>query len=92
MKCRICSDDYEAPDIAPDGSCRWCAEKDRYAAFARSCGLDTYPDPSGERYLYSVDGGGGGWKKSEDTDFMAELWNALVRARGGDEGLLIEKE
>jgi hypothetical protein len=90
-KCKTCGDRYEKADIAPDGVCRFCAEKKAFAAFAGSCGLTRYPDPSGERYVYGLDGTCDG-KKSECVAFMDELWNALVRARGGDEGLLLKKE
>ena len=91
MKCRVCSDDYEAAGITAGGSCRWCAEKERFAGFARACGLDTYPDPSGGGYLYGVDGDGF-WKKIERTAFMNDLWNALVRAKGGNDSLLLRKK
>lgn len=66
------------------------ARRKAFEDFARSCGLTMYPDPGGERYLYGVDGAGS-CKKSEYAGFMDELWNALVRAKGG-ENLLLGKE
>ncbi len=60
----------------------------RYAAFAKSCGLECFPDPTGERYICRTDGRIDG-KKSECIDFMDELWNALVRAKGGGDDLLL---
>ncbi len=59
--------------------------------FARSCGLTRFPEPDGERYVFTLAGDCAG-KKSECLDFMDELWNALVRVRGGDESLLLDRE
>ena len=61
----------------------------KFAAFAKECGLKHYPDPNGDRYLYRVDGEYGG-KKSERLDFMDALWQALVKAKGGNDELLID--
>ncbi len=90
-KCRICHNEYDARDILPGGLCIHCDRQRRFAAFARSCGLTRYPDPSGERYVYTVDGACAG-KKSECIDFMDELWNALVEAKGKGGDLLIGEE
>lgn len=84
--CPKCKDIID--DGRQDGDCVWCEQKERFSAFAAECGLKMYPDPTGERYLKPV-GGGYGCKKSEDTGFMDELWNALVRAAGGGDDLLI---
>jgi hypothetical protein len=75
-------------DITPSGSCWRCARAERFSAFAASCGLTRFPDPSGERYLYRLHGAIAG-KKSEWVDFMDDLWNALVRAKGGADDLLL---
>jgi hypothetical protein len=88
MKCHICGDQYDQADITPSGSCRWCARVERFSAFAASCGLTRFPDPSGERYLYRLNGDIAG-KKSECLDFMDDLWNALVRAKGAAGGDLV---
>lgn len=61
---------------------------DDFAAFAQKCGLNYYPDPDGGRYLYAL-ADGTSCKKSEYAEFIDELWNALVRARGGDRKFLI---
>ncbi len=63
-------------------------ERQRFADFARSCGLTRFPRPDGERYVYYLGGDCAG-KKSEQSDFMDELWDALVRAKGGDKSLLL---
>lgn len=76
--CSTCKDLYPSEDIA-DGKCVFCRDKEKFAVFAKSCGLDAFPDPSGERYLYNLDGSVR-CKKSEHSGFMDELWNALVHA------------
>lgn len=90
MPCTICSDEYEGIDLI-DGKCRWCRKKELFAQFAKSCGLKWYPDPTGERYLYSCNGGCV-LKKSEHVSYMEELWNALVKASGGSDDLMLGKE
>lgn len=89
-KCRVCKDEYESGAFEK-GVCVFCRKKKTFADFASDCGLTHHPDPSGERYVYRLDGACEG-KKSECIGFMDELWNALVRARGGDESLLLGKE
>ena len=83
--CAKCKD-----NDAQDGSplCPWCYMDGRFADFAKSCGLEFYPQSNGERYLHRLDGSCVG-KKSENVEFMDSLWNALVRAKGGDQSLLI---
>lgn len=88
--CKSCGDKYDAPQ-SPDGVCERCRRKARFAAFAAACGLECYPDPAGERYLYDLDGGCAG-KKGERVGFMDDLWDALVRAKGGDASLLIDRD
>jgi hypothetical protein len=87
MQCSVCHEqEVEAGD---KGICHWCAVKQQFAAFSKQCGLERYPDPTGERYIFRLDGRIDG-KKSECIGFMDDLWNALVRAKGGDKGLLLE--
>ena len=86
IKCSACGDEFE-PDFVKGGKCGFCRRREDFAAFARQCGLKRYPDPSGERYVYRLDGKCAG-KKSENINFIDELWNALVRSNGGDDGLL----
>ena len=86
--CSVCHEQYEDGQISDSGACYRCNELERFAAFAKRCGLARFPDPSGERYVYRLDGRIDG-KKSEHVDLIDELWNALVRARGGDEDLLV---
>jgi hypothetical protein len=78
-RCSKCGDDYE-PDQMRCETCRWCADKTRFAEFARECGLDRFVDPRGERYVYNLDGSCSG-KNVEEIDFMGELWNALAKAK-----------
>lgn len=89
--CVACGDLYEESELGPGGVCFSCAERHKFtdfADFARLCGLTRYPEPRGERYVYFLDATCAG-KKSENTDFIDELWDALVRARGGDASLLL---
>jgi hypothetical protein len=86
-KCKVCKYEYDREDVE-SGVCRGCAAKRRFGDFARSCGLARFPDPSGERYVYNADGSFAG-KKGEETDLIDELWDALVRAKGGDPALLL---
>ena len=71
-KCRECKDGYD-DDVFDDaaGMCRWCVQKRAFSAFAASCGLKRYPDPTGERYVYQNNGDLDG-KKVECTDFIDE--------------------
>ena len=84
IRCAACGDVYEV-GLIEDGVCCFCKEREEYAALARECGLTRYPDPSGERYVYYLDGKNAG-KKSENTDFIDELWDALRRLRGARTG------
>lgn len=77
--CIKCGDDYDKDQMRGE-TCRWCAEKKRFAEFALECGLDCFVDPRGERYVYNLDGSCAG-KKSEEIDFMDDLWNALAKAK-----------
>lgn len=79
VTCEKCGDQFESGQMC-GSMCRWCQENSRFAAFAASCGLTRYPDPSGERYVYRLDGSCDG-KKGECTDFIDELWNALAEAK-----------
>lgn len=90
-ECPICGDSYPA-DYFPGetGTCLFCLQKQRFSAFAESCGLSLYPDPSGERYVFRVDGQCEG-KKSESIHLIDELWNALVRAKDGAAELLLPR-
>lgn len=63
-----------------------------FAAFARDNGLSMYPDPTGERYLFPAEGAENCCKKNEHVELIDELWNALVKAKGGSEDLLLGKE
>lgn len=74
--CNVCG--CECDD---NGECPVC-KKAEFAVFAKKMGLTRYPDPTGERYVYNLDGSCDG-KKSECTDFIDELWNALARAKKG---------
>ncbi len=60
--------------------CVWCSQKRKFSDFAESCGLKRYPDPTGERYVYNLDGSCDG-KKGECTDLIDELWNALAASK-----------
>lgn len=84
--CQFC-DAY----LTPEGVCESCADLAKFAAFAKTCGLTRFPDPSGERYVYRLDGRLAG-KKSECPDFMEELWDALVRAKGGGGDLILHNK
>ncbi len=90
VKCKVCRDTFE-PELVDKGVCRWCREKTAFSKFAKTCGLTRYPAPSGERYVYKTNGDCDG-KKGECTDLMDELWNALVRAKNGDESLIISSQ
>ena len=90
MKCSTCGDDYPEEYIE-DGVCRFCLGKKRFAAFAKECGLAVYPDPTGERYVYHLDGDCAG-KKSECVHLIDDLWNALVRAKGESADLILGKD
>lgn len=67
-----------------NGKCLDCERKQAFADFARKCGLDSYPDPTGERYMYDLDGRCCG-KKIECVDSIDDLWNALARVMGRDD-------
>ena len=88
VKCSACGGSFDKADFVIDGKCGFCRRQEAFAIFARQCGLRRYPDPTGERYVYRLDGRCVG-KKSENVNFMDELWNALVRSGGGDDGLLL---
>jgi hypothetical protein len=90
MICPLCREEYD--ELPQGGVCRWCEEKAAFSAFARSCGLTRFPDPSGERYVYDLNGRceGKKGKKGENVRLIDELWNALVRAKGGGKDLLIQ--
>ncbi len=89
-ECRTCAEEYHTNHLSISGQCPWCVEKEMFAEFARNAGLLWYPDPSGERYLYSLDGKRC-CKKNERVEFIDELWDALVRAKGGDKALMIDQ-
>lgn len=89
IKCQTCFDEYPADYIGSDGICRHCARKATFSAFALACGLTRFPDPAGERYVYRLNGKLAG-KKVEETDFIDELWDALVRTANGDCKLLLK--
>lgn len=84
--CKVCTDQYPK-DVLVDGVCIFCRRKSQFADFARKCGLQAYPSPSGERYVYRLDGKLLG-KKSEEIDFIDELWAALVRTNGASDELI----
>lgn len=87
-ECKTCFDEYEAGELVENGNCRRCDEKDQFSRFAAPVGLTRFPHPSGERYVYRVGGEFEG-KKSECTDLIDELWNAIVRLGCGSPELLI---
>ena len=87
-QCRVCGEEYDDAKIQADGACIFCAEREAFSAFAKSCGLEVYPDPTGERYVYRLDHVCDG-KKSENNHLIDVFWNALVRAKGGADELLI---
>ena len=60
------------------------AFQQKFADFAKECGLTEFPDPDGERYVYRTDLSLYG-KKIECTELIDELWNALARAKGRDD-------
>jgi hypothetical protein len=63
----------------------WFSEREKqFSQFAKSCGLDRFVDPNGERYVYNLDGSTAG-KKVEEIEFMDDLWNALANAKGRGE-------
>ncbi len=72
-----------------NGLCVSCVQKANFAAFAQACGLTCYPDPTGERYVYHLDGSCAG-KKGECLHVINELWNALVAAKGAPAVLRID--
>lgn len=90
VPCSRCYEDVKK--VNADGLCAGCedrvAREKAFATFANGCGLSRFPHVYGERYVYNVDFTLAG-KKSECTDFIDELWNALVRAKSGDKTLLI---
>ena len=93
FECQNCSQGFD-DDYRSERSlcCIWCARKKAFADFAQNAGLEVYPDPTGERYLYSVDGKDT-YKKSERAGrTINELWNALVRATGSDPSLILGEE
>lgn len=79
MKCVRCGED--AAGNIGQGTCADCTRHAAFAELAKSVGLDAYPDPSGERYVYDLDGTCAG-KKCECEDFVDRLWDALARSRG----------
>lgn len=85
MKCQQCNNqDVDAEDMEGD-SCRLCSSAQRFAKFADECGLSRFVDPTGERYVYDTKTLRCSGKKSEETDLMDELWNALATAKGRDD-------
>lgn len=87
VECTQCEDTY--PTAYMEGTvCRFCKGKALFAEFAKSCGLELYPDPTGERYVYRLDGRCEG-KKIECVELIDKLWNALVKAKGADANLLV---
>lgn len=80
-RCKTCGEDYEQNQIIVGEICIYCHRQKEFANFAKECELTRFVDPRGERYVYRVDGSCAG-KKVEETDFMDELWNALVKAKG----------
>lgn len=82
--CKKCDDPYPPEYMTESGMCEGCVGKEKFAAFAKECGLESFPRPDGERYVYNTDGSLRG-KKGECTDFIDELWNALARAKGRDD-------
>ena len=55
-----------------------------FSDFAKECGLELFPDPHGERYVYQLDLKCAG-KKCECTELIDDLWNALARSNGREE-------
>lgn len=91
QQCVKCGDKYSL-DVMKDSKCWHCRTEERFTAFARECGLECYPDPSGERYVYHLGGDCAG-KKSECVHLIDDLWNALVRAKGKEgDGLMIGED
>lgn len=82
--CKECQEYFDNP---AENLCPCCLRTTLFAAFAKSCGLTRFPDPTGERYVYNADGSCDG-KKSECTGFIDDLWAALVKAKGGDKSLI----
>ncbi len=87
-QCPSCGDSFP-PEYFDGESCRFCVKRKRFSDFARSCGLACYPDPDGERYVYHLDGDCAG-KKSECIHLIDDLWNALVKAKGGPQTLMVD--
>ena len=77
-RCKTCGEDSKQMS---GEMCSHCHRKKEFADFAEECELTRFVDPTGERYVYCVDGSLAG-KKVEETDFMDELWNALAKAKG----------
>lgn len=84
--CKVCGDDYYQ-EYMVGNVCQFCKEKKRFAVFAESCGLKRFPSPDGERYVYYLEGTFAG-KKSELTDFINELWNALATEKNRPDMLI----
>ena len=90
FKCSVCKEKYGAVRRSASGICLFCDQMQKFAAFAKSCGLQLFPAPDGERYLYHLDLACAG-KKGEHADFVDVLWNALVRAKGGEDALFLSE-
>lgn len=93
--CVQCKDEYPDAELNADGACEACAKHvsraKRFREFAAEMGLYAYPDPSGERYLYGSDGICAG-KKSENIEFMDDLWDALARSKGREDLIIGEED
>lgn len=60
------------------------AIKQKFADFAKECGLEEFPAPDGGRAVYGTDMKLAG-KKIEYTGLIDDLWNALARSKGRDD-------
>jgi len=83
-ECKTCSEEICEDEMATEKDCRWCVRKKAFASFASECGLERYPCPTGERYVYRLDGSCDG-KKGECVDFMDDLWDALAKSKGRED-------
>ena len=88
-KCKVCRENVcDVGVLSATGVCWLCEKEAAFAAFAQSCGLTRFPEARGERYVRFLDLKSAG-KKAENTDFIDELWNALVRTNHGADSLLL---
>jgi hypothetical protein len=90
-ECRICLDQFPEGMTNAGRVCWVCSGKQEFADFAKSCGLQRFPDPTGEHYVFKLDCSCCG-KKGENVDLIDQLWNALVQSKGGSKALLIDRE